>query len=164
MIHTHTHILYVKYSLKASKLAPLWCTWEQIRLAKKKDSPRKRFGRATRMLFSFPCAHTYVFIICVYIHTDSEMRQSQHNQTHFHTHTHTHTHTNTHTRFANAGELADFLNTVNNNQTLYDSFFTWREHGASLSFKRLEELDFTRTDAKSWQCRLCSNFVKRYCS
>jgi len=71
-----------------------------------------------------------------------------------HTHTHTHTHIHTHTQ-------------IEKNQTLYDSYFTWRQDSTSFpssssilapatisrEFKDLDNRNFARSDGRSWQCR-----------
>jgi len=90
--------------------------------------------------------------------------------------------------FVNVGDFPDVstvarhLIQIEKNQTLYDSYFTWRRSTASSSssslspssdlapaalsreFKDLDNHNFARSGGRSWQCRLCSVYVERYCS
>ena len=86
--------------------------------------------------------------------------------------------------WADAEEVGRLLIQLHRNQTLYNEYFRWRHSESALAhgslslgqsdgapamlvrnqFEHLAMTDFARTDAQSWQCRVCGVYVDRYCA
>ena len=87
-------------------------------------------------------------------------------------------------RMTHKQTISRLLIQLHRNQTLYNEYFRWRHSESALAhgslslgqsdgapamlvrnqFEHLAMTDFARTDAQSWQCRVCGVYVDRYCA